>query len=89
MATWPTPTERPMVFTTTWCPYCAKLKSGLASAGIAYDETDVEADDSAAEFVKSVNGGNRVVPTVLFPDATTATNPAASVVGRRLATAGP
>jgi len=87
VASWPTPTERPMVFTTTWCPYCAKLKSGLAAAGIAYDETDVEADQTAAEYVMSVNGGNRVVPTVLFPDSTTATNPAASNVAERLATA--
>ena len=88
MASWPAPTERPLLFTTSWCPYCARLKSGLARAGVAYDETDVEADDAAAEFVKSVNGGNRVVPTVLFPDGSTVTNPPAAVVAERLASAG-
>ncbi len=87
MASWPTPTERPMIFTTSWCPFCARLKSALERTGVAYDETDVEADDAAAEYVMSVNGGNRVVPTVLFPDGSTATNPAAAVVAERLGAA--
>jgi len=80
---WAVPTERPLLFTTSWCPYCARLKAGLDGRGVAYDEIDVETDDRAREasrFVESVNGGNRVVPTVLFPDGTTATNPAATEV---------
>ncbi len=85
MPSWPTPTQRPVLFTTGWCPYCARLKSGLARSGTVYDEVDVELDDAAAEFVMSVNRGNRVVPTVLFPDGSTATNPPASVVDERMA----
>lgn len=85
MTAMPATDQRPMLFVTSWCPYCAKLKAGLDRAGIAYDETDVEADDRAAAFVTGVNGGNRVVPTVLFPDGTTATNPPASLVADRLA----
>lgn len=90
MPSWPTPQDRPVVFTTSWCPFCATLRSGLAKAAVAYDEIDVEADPSAraaGEFVMSVNGGNRVVPTVLFPDGTTATNPPAKAVADRLAAA--
>lgn len=82
-ATWTPPTDMPLLFTTSWCPYCAKLKAGLDSRGFAYTELDVEADelaDQASEFVKSVNNGNRVVPTVLFPDGSTATNPPAAAV---------
>lgn len=86
-ATWTPPTDMPLLFTTSWCPFCAKLKAGLDSRGFAYTELDVESDergDAAAEFVRSVNNGNRVVPTVLFPDGTTATNPpAASVVSHQ------
>ena len=88
MASWPTPTERPVVFTTSWCPFCAKLRSGLAGTSVRYDEIDVERDprgDEASEFVKSVNGGNRVVPTVLLPDGSTLTNPDASEVKARVA----
>jgi mycoredoxin len=87
-ATWTPPTDKPLLFTTSWCPYCARLKAGLDGRGVEYLELDVETDeqaDAAAEFVKSVNGGNRVVPTVLFPDGTTATNPPAGDVVAHLA----
>jgi mycoredoxin len=31
-----------VIYTTVWCPYCAKLRAGLAASGIAYVEHDVE-----------------------------------------------
>ncbi|HYN27728.1 MAG TPA: glutaredoxin domain-containing protein, partial [Burkholderiales bacterium] len=31
-----------VIYTTTWCPYCAKLRSSLAASGIPYLEHDVE-----------------------------------------------
>lgn len=82
-AAWTAPATKPLLFTTSWCPYCAALKDGLDSRSFDYDEIDVETDPraaAAAAFVKSVNNGNRVVPTVLFPDGTTATNPPAASV---------
>lgn len=74
----------PTIFLTTWCPYCARLVAGLDRAGIAYRSVDVDRDDEAAEFVKSVNGGNRVVPTVQFADGSTLTNPDVAEVAERL-----
>lgn len=68
------------MFTTTWCPFCQRLKAQLDESGTEYREIDVEEDLTAAAFVESVNDGNRVVPTVLFSDGSTATNPAASQV---------
>ena len=73
------------MYTTTWCGYCRNLKKQLDSAGIAYDEVDVEQVPDAAAFVESVNDGNRTVPTVLFPDGTAATNPSLAEVRARLA----
>lgn len=73
-----------MVFVTSWCSYCAQLRRGLDDAETAYEVVDVDCDDEAAEFVMSVNGGNRVVPTVLFPDGGTLTNPLAEAVQARL-----
>lgn len=63
------------VYTTSWCPFCKRLKSSLDRNEIAYTEIDIEADPAAAEFVGSVNGGNHVVPTVKFADGSTKTNP--------------
>ena len=73
------------MYSTTWCGYCARLKKQLDSAGIAYDEVDVERVPDAAALVESVNGGNRTVPTLVFPDGSAATNPSLAEVRARLA----
>lgn len=63
------------MYTTSWCGYCVRLKAQLQRAGIEFEEVNIEVDPSAAEFVGSVNGGNHIVPTVLFPDGSSMTNP--------------
>jgi mycoredoxin len=73
------------MYTTSWCGYCHRLKTMLKAAGIAYDEVNIEQDAAAAQFVSSVNGGNRTVPTLKFADGSTLTNPAASEVKAKLA----
>ena len=76
------------VYTTSWCGYCHRLMTVLKSNGIPYDVVDIEEDPAAAEFVGSVNGGNRTVPTVRFSDGTTMTNPSAAEVKAKLAEVG-
>jgi len=73
------------MYTTTWCGYCMRLKSTLDRDGIAYTEVDIEHDPDAAERVMAVNGGNRTVPTVVFPDGSALTNPTAAQVKEKLA----
>jgi mycoredoxin len=73
------------MYTTTWCGYCRRLKAQLDAAGIGYDEVDVEQVPDAAAFVESVNDGNRTVPTLVFPDGSSATNPSLAEVQARLA----
>ena len=73
------------MFSTTWCGYCNRLKKQLDAKGIGYTEINIEEVDGTAELVEQLNGGNRTVPTVLFPDGTAATNPSASEVENRLA----
>jgi mycoredoxin len=63
------------MYSTTWCGYCHRLQSQMDREGIGYTVIDIERDPAAAEFVMSVNGGNQTVPTVLFADGTTMTNP--------------
>lgn len=72
------------MYTTSWCGYCARLKTGLKSLGLTWQEVDIELNPDAAEFVGSVNGGNHVVPTVLYADGTTATNPSIAEVKTKL-----
>ncbi len=73
------------MYSTTWCGYCSRLKQQLGREGIGIVEIDIEQDPAAAELVEQLNGGNRTVPTVVFPDGTAATNPSLKEVKARLA----
>ena len=55
------------MYTTTWCAFCRRLKSQLATAGIEIAEVNIEEDPAAADFVMSVNGGFQMVPDRGFP----------------------
>ena len=77
------------VFAASWCPYCTGLIADLRRAKLpegAVEIVDVEAPGvDADEWIKSVNDGNRIVPTVLYSDGTHATNPPAGDVLAKLA----
>jgi mycoredoxin len=77
-----------VLYTTTWCGYCARLKRQLDREGIGYDEVNIEEDEAAAETVMAINGGNQTVPTVVFPDGTALTNPSLDAVKTALSAAG-
>ncbi len=46
------------------CPFCVRLRHGLARAGITTTDVNIWDDPSAAAFVRSVANGNETVPTV-------------------------
>lgn len=72
------------MYSTPWCGYCRRLAGQLDREGIEYTVVDIEQDAAAAEFVADVNGGNKTVPTVRFPDGTTLTNPTIREVRQQL-----
>jgi mycoredoxin len=73
------------MYTTDWCGYCVRLKHGLEREGIAFEEVNIERVPDAAELVMQVNGGNRTVPTLVFPDGSALTNPSLREVKAKLA----
>jgi mycoredoxin len=73
-----------VMFSTDWCGYCKRLKSQLGEIGITFREINVEHVMQYASFVEEVNGGNRVVPTLLFSDGVALTNPSAIAVKEKL-----
>lgn len=58
-----------------WCGDCRRSKAYLDSHSVAYNYIDVESDESASEKVIAINGGNRSIPVILFPDGTHMTEP--------------
>jgi mycoredoxin len=74
-----------VMFSTDWCGYCKRLKRQLDEVGITFREINVEQEPDSADFVEQVNGGNRVVPTLLFSDGSSLTNPSVIAVKEKLA----
>lgn len=72
------------MFTTSWCGYCRRLKPQLDQAGIKYSEVNIEDIENGAAVVEEANGGNQTVPTLLFADGTTLTNPSRAQVAAKL-----
>lgn len=75
-----------VMYSTSWCGYCKRLKSQLADFGITYEEINIEEVPGTAEIVEAVNGGNRTVPTLVFSDGSAMTNPSAKQVADKIAT---
>ncbi len=63
------------MYSTQWCGYCKRLKSDLQRAGIEFTEVDIEHDAESAALVEKANNGNQTVPTLIFTDGTSMTNP--------------
>ncbi len=63
------------VYSTPWCGYCTRLKGQLRREGVSFGEVDIEQEPAAEDIVKAANGGNATVPTLVFADGTTMTNP--------------
>jgi len=73
------------MFSTTWCGYCRRLKSQMERENIEFQVVNIEQDEAAAKLVEQANGGNQTVPTLLFEDGTTLTNPTIADVRGKLA----
>lgn len=73
------------MYSTPWCGFCKRLKSQLGREGIAITEVDIEQDPAAADYVMQVNGGNQTVPTLVFADGTSMTNPSLAQVKAKVA----
>jgi mycoredoxin len=58
-----------------WCGDCRRSKAFLDGKAVEYNYIDVEADESASEKVIEINGGQRSIPVILFPDGTHMTEP--------------
>ncbi|MFC1653379.1 glutaredoxin family protein [Patescibacteria group bacterium] len=72
------------VYSTTWCGDCVRTKAFLDEKKIKFEETDIELDEKAMEFVKKTNNGNASVPTLVFDDGSTMTEPTNQELSKKL-----
>ena len=72
------------LYSTSWCGPCKRLKGQLGELGLTFKEVDIEQSPEAAALVESLNNGNQMVPTLVFTDGTSLTNPSAMAVKEKL-----
>lgn len=73
-----------VVYSTTWCPDCIMAKKVLESMKVEYTDINIEQEPDAVETVLSINNGNRSVPTIVFADGSTLTEPSVVVLRNRI-----
>ena len=62
------PEIQPVMYTTSWCGYCRRLKRALAHHGVELIEVDVDAHPEFNSRIEEATGGYRTVPTVQIGD---------------------
>ena len=73
-----------IVYGTDWCLPAVRLANFLREHEVAFDWVDVDDSREADEQVRSLNQGNRTVPTVVFADGSVLTDPAPETVAAKL-----
>jgi glutaredoxin len=82
--------ERPMfeetitVYGVTWCGDCRRTRRFLNEHGIHFEWIDIDLDKKGEQFVLKTNRGYRSVPTLVFGDGTTLTEPSTDSLARKL-----
>ena len=73
-----------VVYGTRWCSDSKRARRFLEKHSIGYEFVDVTQDKEAEAYVKRVNNGYRSVPTILFPDGSTLTEPSEAELAQKL-----
>jgi mycoredoxin len=64
-----------VIYGTSWCGDCRRVKKVLERRGVDYAWVDVERMKGAREEMLRLNGGDRRVPTLLFLDGSVLVDP--------------
>ena len=72
------------VYSTTWCGGCWRVKAFLDRHGVPYRLVDIDRTPGAEEVVKRINRGFRSVPTLIFSDGSTLTEPTSRELADKL-----
>ncbi|MFQ5435543.1 MAG: glutaredoxin domain-containing protein, partial [Anaerolineae bacterium] len=73
-----------VLYGVSWCSDCHRARYLLDAFGIEYIDIDVDENEVSLEVVKQINGGNRVVPTIIFPDNSILVEPSNEELAEKL-----
>ncbi len=55
-------------YTTDWCGDCVRSKALLNKLGLDFNEINVDLNEDANEYIKSLQVNQRRIPTIVFKD---------------------
>ncbi len=70
------------------CPGVGPVKGVLNQTKVEYDYINIRQDPEAAALVREINQGYESVPTLVFPDGSTLTEPGVGELSAKLKTMG-
>lgn len=73
------------IYGTNWCGETRRTREYFDINRIEYEWIDIDQDKEAAEVVKGINNGYKSVPTIVFQDGTTLTEPSLYALKEKLA----
>ncbi len=73
-----------IIYGAYWCPDCHRSKKFLGEQFIPYRWVDIEQDPQAEQLVMQMNGGKRIIPTIVFPDGSFLAEPTNAELARKL-----
>lgn len=77
-----------MLYGHPYCPMVGPVKRLLDGAGVEYEYVNIHQDEAGRSRVREINDGNESVPTLIFPDGSTLTEPSTSQLRAKLSAAG-
>lgn len=83
-----TQNKKIIMYGTSYCPMVAPVKGIFRRANADYDYIDITGDSEGKEIVRSINNGYESVPTIVFPDGSTLTEPSSRDVEKKLSALG-
>jgi mycoredoxin len=80
--------EKVTLYGSPACASVVSLRKRLEQAGVEYEYLDIARDSHARQRVRDINHGNESVPTLVFPDGSTLTEPSPHQLDAALARQG-
>ena len=68
----------------SWCGGSRRARLLFDQHHIPYRWIDIDKDEKAAKYVESLNHGNRSVPTIVWPDGSSLTEPSSDELAKKL-----
>lgn len=81
-------TEKVIMYGTPTCPMVPPVRGILNRAQAPFDYVNIAEDAEGRSKVMAINDGNASVPTLVFPDGSTLTEPSTAVLRQKLESLG-